>query len=167
MLRKNAAPERNLTLHCTICTDPIEEKRARRNTATCSEACKDRLDFIRAKQRESKRCPHCLSPSTPEEREEFRIWRSQRPKTEGDRLALKAPDKHGRDTTLEPKQKMLRVLRAGVKLAKAHRLELYTSYLISGAEQKLDNIEDERVRDDLSSIEGFLDRASKILDKAN
>jgi len=62
-------------IFCTVCTNQIEPKRARRQTATCSEKCKDKLDAIRARQRDDRRCPHCLHPSTPGERAHYRKWR--------------------------------------------------------------------------------------------
>lgn len=65
-------------LFCTICQEPIPPGRDQRQTATCSEKCKNRLDTIRANQRERRKCPHCLKPSTPDERQEFREWRASR-----------------------------------------------------------------------------------------
>lgn len=94
-----AAPEDLETLHCTICGSPIPEARSRRQTATCSEKCKNRLDVIRAHQRAAKKCPACLHPSTPQEREQFRIWRAER----GD---LRSKDQVKRDRTLPAKSDM-------------------------------------------------------------
>ncbi len=65
-------------LLCTICGSQIPEGRDRRQTATCSEPCKDKLDGIRARQRASRRCTHCLHPSTPAQREDFRLWQAER-----------------------------------------------------------------------------------------
>jgi predicted nucleic acid-binding Zn ribbon protein len=65
-------------LFCTICNGRIPEGRMTRQTATCSEPCKDKLDAMRARQRANRKCPHCLHPSSPEEREEFRLWRIDR-----------------------------------------------------------------------------------------
>lgn len=65
-------------LHCTVCREPIPASRAQRQTATCSEKCKDKLDAIRARQRAARKCSVCLHPSTPEERELFREWRASR-----------------------------------------------------------------------------------------
>lgn len=65
-------------LHCMICRRQIPAGRDQRQTATCSEKCKDRLDAIRANQREQRKCSHCLKPSTPQERAEFREWRASR-----------------------------------------------------------------------------------------
>lgn len=65
-------------IFCVICQDPIPEARARRQTSTCSEKCKNKLDAIRDRQRAARKCPLCLHPSTPEERAEFRLWRAQR-----------------------------------------------------------------------------------------
>lgn len=66
------------TLFCQICQQPIAEPRAQRQTSTCSEKCKNRLDTIRANQRRVRKCPYCLHPGTPSEREEFRKWRESR-----------------------------------------------------------------------------------------
>jgi predicted nucleic acid-binding Zn ribbon protein len=87
------------TLHCTICQAAIDPVRARRQTSTCSEKCKNRLDVIRAHQRATKRCPYCLNPSTPEERAAFRVWRAER----GD---LRSATKVKRDFTLPSKTDM-------------------------------------------------------------
>jgi hypothetical protein len=65
-------------IYCVVCKHPIPGFRARRQTATCSEKCKNKLDVIRERQRAAKKCPACLHPSTPEEREEYRIWRAER-----------------------------------------------------------------------------------------
>jgi predicted nucleic acid-binding Zn ribbon protein len=46
------------TLHCIICQSRIDPVRARRQTSTCSEKCKNRLDVIRAHQRATTRCPY-------------------------------------------------------------------------------------------------------------
>ena len=62
------------TLYCCICTQPIPDKRATRQTSTCSEKCKNKLDAVRADQRRDRKCPFCLHPSTPEERLLFRAF---------------------------------------------------------------------------------------------
>ena len=66
------------TLHCTVCAKVIPETRATRQTATCSEKCKDRLDTIRKLQRQNRKCAYCLHPSSAEERELYRVWRAER-----------------------------------------------------------------------------------------
>lgn len=65
-------------LYCTICTKEIPPDRARRRTSVCSEACKDKADYRRMKMMRNQKCPHCLHPSTPEEREDFRQWRIEK-----------------------------------------------------------------------------------------
>lgn len=72
-----------MAIFCTICTSQIPSPRDTRQTSTCSETCKNRLDAIRAEQRRSRKCTHCLSPSTPEERELFREWRASRGDVKG------------------------------------------------------------------------------------
>lgn len=94
-------------LFCVVCTNPIPEGRNRRQTATCSEKCKNRLDTIRAHQKASKRCPACLHPSTPEERAEFRAWRAQR----GD---IRSPEIIKRDTILPNKGKMKEAMQRAI-----------------------------------------------------
>ena len=96
-------------LHCTICRAPIEEKRARRQTATCGEPCKDRLDAVRKEQRRNTKCPSCLHPSSPEEREEFRLWRA----TRGD---LRTAEFVPRDKSTAYKSELTKALRAAVAL---------------------------------------------------
>lgn len=65
-------------LFCTICGGEIAEPRRQRQTATCSEVCKNRLDLVRGAQRAKRKCPKCLHPSSPQERELFRRWRASR-----------------------------------------------------------------------------------------
>ena len=107
------------TLHCAICTRAIPEARAMRQTATCSEKCKDRLDTIRANQRRNRKCTHCLHPSTPHERALFRKWRE----ANGD---LKVADSAPRDRSLASKQ----LLREGLQSA-LHHLRLQADRLAS------------------------------------
>jgi predicted nucleic acid-binding Zn ribbon protein len=95
------------TLHCIICQSRIDPVRARRQTSTCSEKCKNRLDVIRAHQRATKRCPYCLNPSTPEERASFRVWRAER----GD---LRSATKVKRDFTLPSKTDMRHVMQRAI-----------------------------------------------------
>lgn len=99
-------------LYCAICRALIPEKRRTRNTATCSEKCKNKLDTIRANQRKARKCPHCLHPATPEEREAFRIWRAER----GD---IRSANQVKRDSTLMPKNEMREGLKTAVRLAQA------------------------------------------------
>lgn len=102
-----APQEPSEILHCTICQKVIPETRARRQTSTCSEKCKNRLDVIRAHQRAAKRCPSCLSPSTPEERESYRLWRVDR----GD---LRSAGQIKRDRTLPSKTDMRHALQRAI-----------------------------------------------------
>lgn len=94
-------------LFCTICQDPIPEGRATRQTATCSEKCKNKLDTIRANQRKARKCPYCLHPATPEEREEFRLWRQNR----GDRKVAFEP----RERTGATKHQLRDALKAATR----------------------------------------------------
>jgi len=79
----------NPSLHpkffCMICGKQIPEKRARQQLrrylappATCSEPCKDKLDYQREQVIKFRKCRFCLHPSTPQEQEEFRAWRTSR-----------------------------------------------------------------------------------------
>jgi len=107
-------------LHCTICTTEIDAKRARRQTATCSETCKNQLDQVRIEQRRSKKCPVCLNPSTPEERQLFRIWRAER----GD-IRSAEPAKH--DKGIGYRRELDRALRAAVALLEGERNNILAS----------------------------------------
>ena len=107
------------TLHCTICTRAIPEGRDRRQTATCSETCKNRLDEIRAQQRADRRCPACLHPSSPEERDEFRLWRAQRarnaPGEAGRSLDVRSPVREPRDGSTASRRALASGLRQALK----------------------------------------------------
>lgn len=92
------------TIYCNICQKPLDDARAKRMTSVCSEACKDKLDALRLRQKAAKRCPKCLHPSTPEEREAFRLWRAER----GDVHSAAAVV---RDSTLPNRRAMASVLR--------------------------------------------------------
>lgn len=99
----------NETLHCTVCQSAIPESRATRITATCSEKCKNRLDQIRIHQRQARKCPACLHPATPEEREAYRIWRAER----GDiKTALKQNREYGGPNKREMRQALRDAARA-------------------------------------------------------
>lgn len=64
---------------CMVCGDPIPERRARARKETCGKpACGIALKQWRRAVLESKKCPACYHPSTPEEREDFRQWRRER-----------------------------------------------------------------------------------------
>lgn len=107
--------DNDMALHCTICQQEIPEARARRGTSTCSESCKNKFDRIRAEQRALRKCPHCLHPSTPEERSEFRVWRAER----GDNKS--AHPTGPRDHTLPNKNLILSTLRKATQALREER----------------------------------------------
>lgn len=131
------------SLYCVICRKQIDPKRATRPTATCSEVCKNRLDTIKANQRKARKCPHCLHPSTPEEREQFRLWRA-------DRGEVRSTAPTQRDRTLPNKNLLMRALKSAVTQAKHWEEELRAT---------LDTAEDEEARANLAAkLEKLSDR---------
>ena len=70
-------------LKCIVCTDAIPEQRVRRRKDTCSAACYNLLLHYRKSLYRLWNCPTCLSPNTPEEREEFKLWRQSRGRRSG------------------------------------------------------------------------------------
>ena len=119
-------PEQEITegvdfeIRCSVCTRPIPAPRCYRNTQTCSEGCKDKLDAKRERQRAQKRCAACLHPSTPEERQDFRLWRADRAsrlgagRTELDKIS---PVKQTRDHTLANKRDLVAALKSAIRIA--------------------------------------------------
>lgn len=107
----------SLTRYCMICREPLSEARSRRPTSTCSEPCKDRMDAQQLEQRRLRKCPHCLHPSTPEEREEFRVWRASRGDVRG--LAIVKREAGG-----APKHLLRRALREAVGVLVEKRAEI-------------------------------------------
>jgi len=64
---------------CVVCKAPVPKKRATsRSKDTCSKECQAVLRAYRKFNIESRYCPSCYHPSTPEERKEFRLWRKHR-----------------------------------------------------------------------------------------
>ncbi len=64
---------------CTRCAGPIPQARATvRTRYTCSPECALVLKAAALLRRASRKCPLCLHPFTPKEREEFREWRRHR-----------------------------------------------------------------------------------------
>jgi hypothetical protein len=114
---EGAEPIENLrisSLYCTVCRIEIEPSRARRQTATCGEKCKDQLDQVRILQRRDRKCPHCLHPSNNAEREEYRRWRASR----GDRRHSEPARK---DTSISNRRDLQRALKAAVALLEEER----------------------------------------------
>jgi hypothetical protein len=77
-------------LKCVVCTGEIPGGRVRRRKDTCSPECYDLLRHYKASLFKQWRCPTCLSPNTPKEREEFKLWRQE---TQGRRLKRGKPPK--------------------------------------------------------------------------
>ena len=77
-------------LNCVVCKQEIPGGRVRRRKDTCSPECYDLLRHYKASLFKQWRCPTCLSPNTPKEREEFKLWRQE---TQGRRLKRGKPPK--------------------------------------------------------------------------
>lgn len=61
---------------CVLCTRRIPRKRQRRRAITCSAEHQKRLTAMRKVERDHRQCSVCGRPSTPDERRQFRAFRS-------------------------------------------------------------------------------------------
>lgn len=69
----------NLQLHCIVCTEPVSSKRAIGHyKETCSAKCNGVFKEWKRYVVESRFCPNCLHPNTPEQRLDFHTWRKER-----------------------------------------------------------------------------------------
>jgi hypothetical protein len=101
---------------CMVCGDPIPDRRARARKETCGKtACGVTLKQWRRAVLESRKCPACYKPSTPEEREDYKQWRRER-----GMLHRRAGNPHGKKPKtshelLEQGAPLLREVRAMLK----------------------------------------------------
>lgn len=64
---------RDVKRYCAMCRTEIPDDR-RKDAITCSKACtKARDNYIRARVDQAK-CRYCSKPSTPEDRQRFKMW---------------------------------------------------------------------------------------------
>jgi hypothetical protein len=61
---------------CVICTRRIPRKRHRRRAITCKTDHQKLLTRLRKIERDNRQCSHCGRPSTPDERVQFRAFRT-------------------------------------------------------------------------------------------
>jgi hypothetical protein len=61
---------------CVLCTRRIPRKRQRRRSITCGTEHQKMLTAMRKAERDHRQCSHCGRPSTPDERGQFRAWRT-------------------------------------------------------------------------------------------
>jgi hypothetical protein len=70
---------RNVLVEGMVCGDPLNARRARARKETCEKPeCGVALRQFRRAVVESRKCPACYHPSSPEEREDFKRWRKDR-----------------------------------------------------------------------------------------
>jgi endogenous inhibitor of DNA gyrase (YacG/DUF329 family) len=72
--------EVNLTekVFCVRCGDEVPEDRKKKRSVTCSDRCaKARNNYLR-ERKELRKCKYCGTPSSPEERADYRMWRRER-----------------------------------------------------------------------------------------
>lgn len=68
----------HVKVFCVVDGVEVPDDRKKRRSITCSDACaKIRNVYLREKK-ELKKCKYCGNPSTPEERDDFRLWRAER-----------------------------------------------------------------------------------------
>lgn len=157
------SPE-ELVLRCIVCSAAIDEKRARRGSHVCGEKCKNRLDYVIAEFRRERKCPHCLSPSTPEEREEFRIWRTERPRGDGARSTLRSVEKVSRDRQLAHKHALLRALKAS-NMALMQEREIIARSNSTAADGEPPKFDDETAAAEYANLTVLIERNQELLDK--
>jgi hypothetical protein len=146
-------------LYCTVCRAEIEPSRARRQTATCGEKCKDDLDQIRILQRRRSRCPKCLHPSTEAEREEYRRWRASR----GD---IRHSEPVQKDTSISNRRDLQRALKGAVALLEEERDRIADARCLSGEDGNPDLATmDELGRIGYDEIDAKIQGFKKLLDK--
>lgn len=84
-MRSEAIPV-DLKPHCMVCPNELPFARALNyDIRTCSPECAAIFKKWRNHQKWRRHCPSCLHPSTPEQREEFRRWRTNRGDRQGDK----------------------------------------------------------------------------------
>jgi hypothetical protein len=65
----------DVEVRCVVCGDPVPVERKRRRSITCTDAhAKTRNNYLRARA-EARKCRYCGQPSSPAEREAFKLWR--------------------------------------------------------------------------------------------
>jgi hypothetical protein len=65
----------HVKMFCVVDGVEIPADRKKRRSITCSDACaKTRNNYLR-ERKEMRKCKYCGQPSTPEERESYRLWR--------------------------------------------------------------------------------------------
>jgi hypothetical protein len=63
---------------CVVDGVEVPDDRKKRRSITCSDECaKARNNYLREKK-ELKKCKYCGNPSSPAERDDFRLWRAER-----------------------------------------------------------------------------------------
>jgi hypothetical protein len=68
----------SVPVFCVVCGADVPLERKKRRSVTCGEDCaKTRNNYLR-ERKELKRCKYCSQPSTPEERDDYRLWRKER-----------------------------------------------------------------------------------------
>jgi hypothetical protein len=67
---------KNFKTFCVICRRRIPRSRHRRRAITCSAAHQKRLTKLRKIERDHRLCSVCGKPSTPDEKRQFRLFRT-------------------------------------------------------------------------------------------
>jgi len=73
-----AALLRRYKTFCVLCKRRIPRKRQRRRAITCKPKHQQMLTAMRKAERDRRQCSHCGRPSTPDERGQFREWRTSK-----------------------------------------------------------------------------------------
>ena len=68
----------HVKVFCVVDGVEVPDDRKKRRSITCSDACAARRNSYLREKKELKKCKYCGTPSSPEERDEFRQWRAER-----------------------------------------------------------------------------------------
>jgi ribosomal protein L37AE/L43A len=113
---------------------------------------------VRIEQRRSRKCPHCLHPSSPEEREQFRIWRVEK----GD---IRSADPVKRDKSTANRRDLERALKAAVRLLEDERDLIAQSHTTNDENGKPDLATmDELGRSAYEKLDSEIQRFKKLID---
>lgn len=98
-------------LYCVVCKKAIDEARARMGQSpTCSKDCAEAYRSYRALVTSLYKCPYCVRPCTPRERELYHAWRTA---TQGSGQAFIKVQKRGAPKSVERRKALEDQVKAG------------------------------------------------------
>ena len=142
------APTGPAELHCIVCKKAIDETRARiGRSATCSNDCAEAYRAYRTLVISLYKCPYCVRPCTPRERELFHAWRTD---TQGSGQAFIKVQKRGAPKSVERRKALEDQVKAGKRRAGALAVALREA--ITELESTMQPYQGEK----MSKVQGWL-----------